>query len=361
MPAFGTPDSAKDPVDALVAGLKKAQAKFEDAAKKLREGLGDLATDPGKLKVKALDELLGAVQSFVIGMLDAAKALLDALLALVKSLVSGLNSLLTKKVELGPLNSLWDWVARAGGQSTGDALSAASLVALLVAFPVTIAYKLLNNNAQPFPEGKLPFKIGGQSTDNPEEPIADGASGAAGDHSKLILTVAGLATIGWGLIALFPNAMGPDTPLFLVVVNLLLGIAIFVVGHAGTSWAKINKAGWGNLVVFAGPIATTLALTVIALAEKFPPWAAIKPIAVPFLFTIAGSLSLSWAITCIASGTLTKAMPIATAVIGAFPPLMSFLKLPPWKTQPEIQATSVAIDTLGRFIPGAFTVIEAYT
>ncbi|MEV0677353.1 hypothetical protein AB0I60_12625 [Actinosynnema sp. NPDC050436] len=348
MPDPTVPDGVEGPWKAMIKDLEKAMGDFRTSAKSLKDALGDLVEDPTKLRAHAVDELLTAVESFVKGLLATARGLLNGLFGVLKAMLTGVDTAFNKELDLGPLKAVWNWIAKAGGQQTEDKFTVAGFLCLLAAFPITIAYKLLNNNEQPFPNGELPF------TTSKSGPASPGL-----DADKIVLIIAGLITIHWGLIGFFPIAMGADAPFGCVLVNAALGILIFIMVHFGHRWDKIPADHVTKMIVFAGPLIATINLVIVVAAAKYPGVAEVKSFLVPLLSTIGGAIALGLVAGYAIAGKLTGALPIATGVLNCFPGLFSFLKLPEIKSIPYVPAVSIAVDTLCRFIPGAFVVVDA--
>src|SRR5207248_1200031 len=84
-------------------------------------------------------------KAFASAVLSGVKALADSLFQLGQSLITFINSLLTQSLDIPFVSSLYSWI------TNGSQLTVADLIALILAIPVTTAYKLVYNKA-PFPD-----------------------------------------------------------------------------------------------------------------------------------------------------------------------------------------------------------------
>ena len=111
-----------------------------------------LSTGSVSLGDLVVADMLEGLQTLVVTALQLVKALVDDFLSLMAAVCGDITQLLDASWDLGPLNALWDWVAAMGGQPGGDTLCMASLLALVVAFPTTLLYKLIEGVGDvPFP------------------------------------------------------------------------------------------------------------------------------------------------------------------------------------------------------------------
>ncbi|MFJ9773890.1 hypothetical protein ACIRVF_22055 [Kitasatospora sp. NPDC101157] len=151
----GESDGIAEILAQLGKELATAWEQFGDGASELAGGLWDLLRDGGS--TRGIGELIDAVRDFAKASLTVAKAFLDGLAALVTASLDGVQALLTSELDLGPLNTLWSWLARAAGHPEDTTLTVGGVIALLAAVPVTIGYKIAHGaEKEPFPGDVLP-------------------------------------------------------------------------------------------------------------------------------------------------------------------------------------------------------------
>ncbi|MEU2874682.1 discoidin domain-containing protein [Streptomyces olivoreticuli] len=110
-----------------------------------------------------LDKLLGAVQDVALAAIDVAKGAINDVIDLIVSILEKLKEVLTAEISLPSIvQKVWTWIS-----GSEDAPTFLSMVCLIAAIPVTIAYKLAwGVSEQPFPDGHYLPRLGAGSLSN---------------------------------------------------------------------------------------------------------------------------------------------------------------------------------------------------
>ncbi|MDQ0569958.1 hypothetical protein QFZ42_001792 [Variovorax paradoxus] len=113
--------------------------------------------NPQSLAEQKLEVLVDFLEHLIKATLQTCDAVVHQMLAMVIATLDEIESVLFAPIDLGPLQPVYDWIQRsARPQAPVERPSMGSLVCLLMAFPVTVGYKLaMGVNAAPFPGGKL--------------------------------------------------------------------------------------------------------------------------------------------------------------------------------------------------------------
>lgn len=150
---FGQEESWKS----FVEHTQSASAEFSAALESFQNAMMALIKDPVSFAKTGVGNLIDAAKLLVAAMLDACGGMVDAMAALAQSAMQALDTLLNTELPLGPINSLWKWMAEQAGYPNDAKLTICSLTSLFGAFPVTILYKLANGvDREPFPQGHFP-------------------------------------------------------------------------------------------------------------------------------------------------------------------------------------------------------------
>jgi hypothetical protein len=174
----------------------------------------------------AITDLLGLFQDLVDAVMALLNDLVDASIDVMQAAVQGLQDVLSTPIDCPPLQALWNWVAEAGGQSGGDTLTLASAISLLLAFPVTIAWKLVNGASEtPFPTNQpAPWPVPNWPTQAMEEKRA--GAYRLGDTSSTCATVAQYVNLVIAIPKCAAEFSGSDTPSWVRKINLIGALAV---------------------------------------------------------------------------------------------------------------------------------------
>jgi hypothetical protein len=223
-----------------------AAADFVTALHGFMEAIATVINDPSSFGSFGMVALLQAVQALIDGVLALCDELLHELLALLAGVIDSTASVLTTALtELGVLGELYDWIAAQGGDTSGTPPTVAGLLALIMAFPGTVIYKLA------FGVGNEPF------------PPAQSDAAAIGWTSSSILCqeLGGILQILYVVPTLIGDAFGPSTETWVSYLSLgkaAACIAIFFLVHGVPDLGAI---AWG-----AGAAVVVPSLVMIARA-----------------------------------------------------------------------------------------------
>ncbi|MGW0550093.1 hypothetical protein [Streptomyces altiplanensis] len=314
LPDLPTPKEGQGAGHSLIDQLKTNADDIVNVASSLLDTFQDVLKDHGRLKSQSVTELLTNVEKFVIHLLDTAQKLLDAFFALLKDAVHGFADLMNTELPLGPLNTLWAWIAKAAGHPHDGKLTVASLVSLMAAVPVTLLYKLLkkDSSAQPFP---------------PQHQDADGSGllDLSESEQKAYRVGAALALITAIPLSILSDVLGSEAPWQFSLGMVAVSVIIFAMSHADLTWGTMKAAATKEIAPFIGIIA--FAVTSVAFSFFYPLqtlWAVIKRF-VPLVLSVVGCGCLAWAIYAAADKKVTDPAAITASIVGTLPLLFSFL------------------------------------
>jgi hypothetical protein len=132
------------PFQALAGAFKEAAPQLQTALEAAGAVFKDLLTDPSQLKQVGIPLMLTELSNIAGASLTFADGIFQFLLDLIEAALTSINSFLTQHVDIPLLSTIYSDVS--GGQQ----LDVAGLIALIVAVPLTIGYKLVNGNNAPF-------------------------------------------------------------------------------------------------------------------------------------------------------------------------------------------------------------------
>jgi hypothetical protein len=135
-----------------LSGLSSAAATTQSQNGSTFQSFGtslqNAITNPSSLINSAVSDILTILKDVIDGVLKVAQLAVDEILKVAALALSGFQTLLEASLNIPVLT----WLFR---ELTGEPLSLLNLLTLLFAFPATIIYKLLNNNAAPFTQAEL--------------------------------------------------------------------------------------------------------------------------------------------------------------------------------------------------------------
>ncbi|WP_327739605.1 hypothetical protein OG749_42940 [Streptomyces nojiriensis] len=142
------------PWQAFSNQMSNAEGDFATAISGLAGALQTLIENPDTFGSQGIADLLTSIEGLIETGLDLADAMVDVYIGLSDAAMDGLADLLTQKLDWGPVNTLWQWMAEAAGYPSDGELTVGALTALLAAFPTTVVYKLIEGvDTEPFPSG----------------------------------------------------------------------------------------------------------------------------------------------------------------------------------------------------------------
>ncbi|MFK0297259.1 DUF6603 domain-containing protein, partial [Streptomyces sp. NPDC090442] len=149
--------TAPSPAPDLISNLGRSVESEEDfltsGSTGSTEKFKEITSSPSGLFSTAVKHLLDLVEEIALHAIDMTIEAISAAISLARDLLSLIRIAMTTEFKLPTIvDAAWNWVTGGGVPCT-----LASVTALILAFPVTIAYKLAHGVAhEPFPGGKLP-------------------------------------------------------------------------------------------------------------------------------------------------------------------------------------------------------------
>lgn len=136
-----------DPVSDIIAQLTQFAdlGLATDAFVQARTYFTNLGGSPDQIFTQLLSGLLSVAEGILQAMMSGVKAVLDALFALVQSLLAAFQALLNEEWDIPFVSQFYSFITH------GAKLTTIDLMALVLAVPTTILYKVVYNHA-PFPD-----------------------------------------------------------------------------------------------------------------------------------------------------------------------------------------------------------------
>jgi hypothetical protein len=131
-------DSVLQPVADFVKAVDSAIPDIEDGLKKIGEFIRGMVKHPADIKQLVVNDLIDVIKDMVVGLLKVADGVVQALLDLADLALDGIESFLTKPTKIPLLSALFKKITK------GEELTVAGLLALIVAAPATLGYKLVH-------------------------------------------------------------------------------------------------------------------------------------------------------------------------------------------------------------------------
>ncbi|MEU9312122.1 hypothetical protein [Streptomyces sp. NPDC048256] len=245
-PGVAAYQPAQGPWQAFATQLSDAQGDFTGAMADLAGALETLIEHPEQFTGQGIGDLLAAVEGLAFTGLDLADATADAFAGLCDAAMDGLSDLLSQELRWGPLNTLWQWMAKAAGYPEDGQLTVGALTALLAAFPTTVLYKLIEGvDTEPFPSG----------TFSPDGILA-------GTVPQSYQIAGGILQALFFLPSLVADLLGPDTPWWLGLIRMT---------WAGAIWALFNGLPFTQMLEGGA-----IALVALVLVMRAVPMATIQ-------------------------------------------------------------------------------------
>lgn len=124
-----------------------------DLCRTVVDAVGGVFASPDTMAQAGLGTVLDVVERLVDVLLDFCADLTKGAVKLVDAFLDGIAGLLDFELPLGPIVWLWDWLMAQVGHPE-EKLTVANLGALLLAYPITIVYKVVfGTDRAPFPGG----------------------------------------------------------------------------------------------------------------------------------------------------------------------------------------------------------------
>lgn len=238
--SFGTmPTAANSPLDNFLKAGVDAGQDLLNAFSAFGTGVQKLvsASNLSSFQNIAISTFLTIAKDLADAVIDLADALVQGLLALGTLAMSGFTAVMTTPLNLGFINDVYGWVAGQAGGS--DTMTLGDLICLLLAFPVTIVWKLINGvDTQPFPGGQAPT-----------DALKAGAAAATSSTIQQVFgTTAGVLTVIGGIWGFAGDAL-EEPPSWFSYVGYGITALHVVFSHPGfLDWKQLE---WTTVSIIA--------------------------------------------------------------------------------------------------------------
>jgi hypothetical protein len=321
------PGGISDAWQAFATNLEDAGQDFEGAMVNAAEALDSLIKHPDTFGSVQVAELLRAAEGLGDTALDLADSAADLFVALGEDVLDAATDVLTAEIDLGPINTLWAWLAEAAGHPDDDTLSLCSLAALVGAFPTTVVYKLVEGvDTEPFPDGVW-MKIDRNALAGDLAAMPQGAA-ALPVMPQGCMLAGGLLQCFYSAPVFALDVLGDKAPGKLIAFTALMSLTIVALRN-GPVLGIILAVGASTALAAGVLLVILLALRVIApltfALSGLDLWAAAGDI-FAVIFTLVGLFSVGYAIYQVANHELDQLL-AAGAFLVAIPGVLSFLDL----------------------------------
>ncbi|MFL6290179.1 MAG: hypothetical protein ACJ759_04720 [Thermoanaerobaculia bacterium] len=336
----GFPDRQDDPWAAFLQHLGDAGKEFEKALGDFRDLIVKAITDPGDFAKMGIPTFIDMVKNLVDALLDLCDAAVDGLAGVVVDAMKAVDLLLKAELRLGPLNTLWQWLAEQAKHPGDGKLTTAALVSLVAAFPSTLIYKLINGvDQQPFPNGKMPVQ----------------GAGGLGTMPKAARTVSAILQMVQVIPTALGSVLGEAAPLFLAVIGFGFTVLVWFLANG---LPDLTALEWTELSVAASHLLVIVPLVVIFLRGQKAVMQKLKklqPDLTALGFTAAGAVLFVVGIIADATKKPRPAQAIAN-VLSPLSLVFEFLTFSRIRT-PQTVGLKVFFDSMGCLGGGALQLV----
>lgn len=237
-PEVTAASSGDGPWQAFAAHMSESGQEFLGALGKFKDAVWSIIENPSSFATTAIPDFLEMARLMVDALLDFCDAMVDAIAGLAADAMDALEETLKAELPLGFLNTLWSWIAGLAGYPKDDKLTLSALGSLLMAFPCTIIYKLVQGvDQEPFPDGKFPVK--------PQAPERAAAAQFGIEMPWQSVLTSDIVRIVQVVPAGFADFMGNNAPVWLTVVGVVWSIAVWVLRHGYPTLPSLAWASFG--------------------------------------------------------------------------------------------------------------------
>ena len=351
---LGPDNTLQGPWSDFMTHLQESGQDFRAALVDFKNAILTAIQDPKSFGTMGISDLLGAVNKLIDALLSLCDAIVDAFMGLAGFAMDSLTTLLSAELDLGPINTLWGWIASAAGYPQDSKLTMAALISLLGAFPCTIIYKLIEGvDNEPFPTGQFP---------------------GSGRRAVAAATALGI-TMPFGCVlasdilqmiyvvpAAIADTLGNDAPWWITAINVGFSAAIWVLANG---YPDLSALEWTVAAVVAANllwIAPTVYFVIESVAAAF-----LKKVQENFgdiadlLTTVYGVGKL---ILAVVLDFVTKVNPgqAVANILLPLPPIFGFCNLSTFRNDPEVAPFAILANLIFDFIGyvggGAIELVE---
>ncbi|MEN3165548.1 hypothetical protein WI697_26170 [Tistrella mobilis] len=246
-PAVSVPSPGSSQTGGVTSAFTSVGAKFEsqgsafsDSQSAFLSNAKQQFTSISSVADLMIVDLLTLVEDLIIDALQLADDLFDDFIDLFQALLSAIEDALMAAIGDDALQALWNWVATMGGQSS-DTLCLASLISLLLAFPVTIAWKLVNGaSSSPFPTtSPAPWPVPGWPTPSGS---GGGQSLEAAQSPSDLIVIASYVNLAVSPARIACMILGPSSPRWVSGISLIGTITQFCLCGSGQTALEMVEA-----------------------------------------------------------------------------------------------------------------------
>jgi hypothetical protein len=340
---IGPDNSLHDPWVNFTAHVDASAGDFRDACVDFSKAVIDTIQDPKSFGTVGLPYLLESVNKLVDAVLLLCDAIVDAFMAIAELAMDSLETLFNTELDLGFLNTFWEWVATSAGYPDDSKLTMAALISLMAAFPCTVIYKLIDGvDNEPFPTGQFPI---GQEF----EMVAGGpAFGIAMPRGCLLSSA--IMQIIYVVPAGISDFLGNNAPWWITAITIGFSIVIWALAHgypdlSGLEWA-ITAAVVGNLLWIAPAVYFVVQSVAAAFLKKVTDnFGDIADV----MTTVYGVLKFILATVLDFVTTVNPGQAVANILLP-LPPIFGFCNMSTFRDDPDVAPFAIAANLIFDFI-----------
>lgn len=311
----------------------------------LWEAVGGLVGSQRQVYDQDLAHLLAEARKCLRAVFGCVREIVHSLLRVVDAAVGAIASSLNTALDGSRLTPLWQQAARAARREDDDTPTVGGLLALMAAYPATIAYKVATGDARAslFPDGLWPYHTGAGPVprDGDEQALA---LGVLTSMSTCYLAFARAGVDLWT-----PRA--PDQPLLRHFHGGVLASSLVVLGAGFGDRTLATHSGEHVPYLALGEVVAGIGSLLDLLGDDTEAGRALHE-AAPVVTTLAALCTLPLLVRAWEDGRLADGAGEWAAVLGPIGPLFAFLGLPEFADASGVPAAHAAID-LGAHVAAA--------
>jgi len=339
----GPDNSLQGPWSDFTTHIQESGKDFLAAIEDFKNAILTIIQDPKSIGTVAIPDLLDMVNKLIDGLLMLCDAIVDAFMTIAGYAMDSLDTLINTELDLGFLNTLWSWVAKAAGYPDDDKLTMSALMSLLAAFPTTIVYKLIEGvDNEPFPNGQFPS--GGTQVEGL------GASGFGITMPHGCMLASAILQIIYVIPACIADVLGNNAPWWVTAITIGWSALVWALANGYPDLSKIEWTIAGVVIANLLWIAPTVYFVVQSVAAAF--LAKVKEnfgdIA-DVMVTVYGSIRFVLAIILDIVEKVNVGQGFANVLIP-FPAIFGFLNMSQYRDDPEVAPFAIGANLIFDFI-----------